>query len=54
MFSHIPYFPDAYIPLINKDPEFSKECNNTIDKVQLFDWSKKYNRKFNNFYYKRR
>jgi len=54
MFAPIPYFPDAYIPLLNKNPEYSKEYNNTIEKVQLNDWSKKYNKQFNNFYYKKR
>lgn len=52
MFAVIPYFPDAYIPLITKNSNYSKECNNTIEKVQLNDWSKQYSKQFNNFYYK--
>ena len=52
MFADIPYFPDAYIPLLDKDPNYSTECNNTLKKIQLNDWSMKYGKKFNNFYYK--
>ena len=52
MFADIPYFPDAYIPLLDKDSNYSTECNNTLKKIQLNDWSMKYGKRFNNFYYK--
>lgn len=54
MFADIPYFPDAYIPLLNKNSNYSTECNQIIDKIQMNDWTVKYKRKFNNFYYKTR
>ena len=52
MFADIPYFPDAYIPLLEKNPSYSKECNSILEKIQLNDWSIKYGKNFNNFYYK--
>tara|TARA_B100000963_G_scaffold361601_1_gene398037 strand:- start:768 stop:1667 length:900 start_codon:yes stop_codon:yes gene_type:complete len=54
MFTDIPYFPDAYIPLFEKNNNYSKECNNIIDKIQNNNWSYKYQKYFNNFYYKER
>ncbi len=54
MFTDIPYFPDAYIPLLSKDDAYSKECNSILDKVQKDDWSLEHKEKFNNFYIKER
>jgi len=54
MFVDIPYFPDAYIPLLNKDEAFSENCNSTLEKVQKNDWSLTHKEKFNNFYIKER
>jgi len=51
MFADIPYFPDAYIPLLEKSEHYSEECNRIIDKVQRNDWSKTHKQNFNNFYY---
>ena len=50
MFSDIPYFPDAYIPLLTKDSEYKKDCNQTLDEIQKNDWSHKYGKLFCNFY----
>ena len=52
MFADIPYFPDAYIPLLKKNKNYTKECNEILDKIQLNDWSISNKNKFNNFYYK--
>jgi hypothetical protein len=50
----IPYFPDAYIPLLEKNENYTEECNKILDKVQLHDWSVYHKTEFNNFYYKLR
>ena len=47
MFADIPYFPDAYIPLLDKS--VSKEI---LEKVQKNDWSYENKSKFNSFHYK--
>jgi hypothetical protein len=52
MFVDIPYFPDAYIPLLEKNNNYTEECNKILDKIQLNDWSITHKEKFNNFYYK--
>ena len=52
MFADIPYFPDAYIPLLKINKKYTSECNNIIDKVQKNDWSYTHKKNFNNFYYK--
>lgn len=54
MFVDIPYFPDAYIPLLEKSEQYSSECNFILDKVQQDDWSILHKPKFNNFFYKPR
>jgi hypothetical protein len=54
MFADIPYFPDAYIPLLEKNDKYSDECNSVLDKIQQNDWSKTHKEHFNNFYYKPR
>lgn len=54
MFADIPYFPDAYIPLFEKNVKYTKECNNIIHKIQLNDWSFSHKKKFNNFICKKR
>lgn len=45
MFADIPYFPDAYIPLL--DQSVSKDI---LEKVQKNDWSYKNKSEFNSFY----
>jgi hypothetical protein len=50
----IPYFPDAYIPLLEKNENYTEECNKILDKIQLHDWSVSHKDTFNNFYYKLR
>ena len=52
MFTDIPYFPDAYIPLLEKSDQYTSDCNATLDKIQQDDWSYKHRDRFNNFYYK--
>jgi hypothetical protein len=54
MFADIPYFPDAYIPLLEKNNNYTEECNLILDKIQLNDWSIKNKENFNNFCYKQR
>jgi len=54
MFADIPYFPDAYIPLLEKNENYTEECNKILDKIQLHDWSEYHKERFNNFYYKLR
>ena len=54
MFTDIPYFPDAYIPLLEKNDNYTEECNQILDKIQTDDWSKSNKPWFNNFYYKSR
>ena len=54
MFNDIPYFPDAYIPLLEKNENYTEECNKILDKIQLHDWSVNHKETFNNFYYKLR
>ena len=39
MFTDIPYFPDAYIPLLEKNDNYTTECNTILDKIQKNDWS---------------
>jgi hypothetical protein len=52
MFTDIPYFPDAYIPLLEKNVNYTENCNNILDKIQKDDWSYNNSYNFNNFYYK--
>jgi hypothetical protein len=52
MFTDIPYFPDAYIPLLEKNDNYTNECNSILDKIQKNDWSISNRHKFNNFYCK--
>lgn len=52
MFADIPYFPDAYIPLLEKNVDYTENCNNILDKIQKDDWSYNNSYNFNNFYYK--
>lgn len=54
MFVDIPYFPDAYIPLLEKNENYTEECNKILDKIQQHDWSKTHKENFNNFHYKSR
>jgi len=54
MFVDIPYFPDAYIPLLEKNENYTNECNKILDKIQVSDWSKYHKQNFENFYYKLR
>jgi len=49
MFADIPYFPEAYIPLLDKNSSYSEECNNILNKVQMGDWSYENSEKFSNF-----
>jgi len=52
MFADIPYFPDAYIPLLEKNSNYSYECNNILNKIQKDDWSLLHKERFSNFCYK--
>jgi len=52
LFADIPYFPDAYIPLFEKQDNYTQECNDVLDKIQQHDWSKTHKHVFNNFSYK--
>jgi len=54
MFADIPYFPDAYIPLLEKNENYTEECNKILDKIQQQEWSYYHKERFNNFYYKLR
>jgi len=54
MFTDIPYFPEAYVPLLPKNDQYSKACNNILDKVQKGDWSYEHGEQFNNFFVKER
>ena len=54
MFTDIPYFPDAYIPLLSKEHTYSETCNSILDRVQKNDWSIEHQEKFNNFCIKER
>ena len=33
MFGDIPYFPDAYIPLFEKNTSYTSECNEILNKI---------------------
>ena len=46
---HIPYFPDAYIPLLPTNEKYTEECNNLLTEVQKDDWSIQYPNIYNNF-----
>jgi hypothetical protein len=46
---HIPYFPDAYIPLLPTNEKYTEECNNIMKEVQQDDWSIQYPNIYNNF-----
>ena len=52
MFGDIPYFPDAYIPLLEKNTSYTSECNEILNKIQCNDWSYTHKNKFNNFFIK--
>jgi len=52
MFGDIPYFPDAYIPLLEKNTSYTGECNEILNKIQSNDWSYTHKNKFNNFFIK--
>lgn len=54
MFADIPYFPDAYIPLLEKNENYTEECNKILDKIQLHEWSVAHKENFTDFYYKLR
>ncbi|MEP7321703.1 MAG: hypothetical protein ABI761_07280 [Saprospiraceae bacterium] len=54
MFNDIPYFPDAYIPLLRKDVIYSEHCNSILGMVQKDDWSLEHGERFSNFFYKER
>jgi hypothetical protein len=45
----IPYFPDAYIPLLPTNEKYTKECNDLLTEVQQDDWSIQYPNIYNNF-----
>ena len=46
---HIPYFPDAYIPLLPTNAKYTEECNNIIKEVQQHDWSIQHPNIYKNF-----
>jgi hypothetical protein len=45
----LPYFPDAYIPLLPTNSKYTEECNNIIKEVQQDDWSMQHPNIYNNF-----
>ena len=40
--NNIPYFPDAYIPLLPTNVNYGEDCNNLITQIQQDDWSIQY------------
>jgi hypothetical protein len=47
-----PYFPDAYIPLLQTSGKYTQECNDLLTEIQIDDWSLQYPniyKYFNNF-----
>ena len=54
MFTDIPYFPDAYIPLLSIRNENSDDYKNVLQTIQKDDWKEKHKNQFSNFYYKTR
>ena len=40
------------LPLLEKNDNYTTECNTILDKIQKNDWSIDNYEKFNNFYYK--
>jgi len=47
--NNIPYFPDAYMPLLPTNEKYTKECNDLLTEVQQDDWSIQYPNIYNNF-----
>jgi hypothetical protein len=47
--NNIPYFPDAYIPLLPTNVNYGDDCNNLITQIQQDDWSIQYPNIYNNF-----
>jgi len=54
MCTDIPYFPDAYIPLMEKNENYSEECKAILNKVQDQEWRITHEHAFKNFLYKPR
>jgi hypothetical protein len=54
MFNDIPYFPDAYIPLLETNENYTDECNQILEQIQRNDWSHAHKERFTSFYYKLR
>ena len=50
MFTDIPYFPDAYIPLLPLREEYGEECNALLARLQAPEWRNWYGDRFNNFF----
>jgi hypothetical protein len=46
---NVPYFPDAYIPLLPTHEKYTDECNQLIQQVQCDDWSVQYPNIYNIF-----
>jgi hypothetical protein len=38
----VPYFPDAYIPLLPLNEKYTQECNDLLTQLQQDDWSIQY------------
>jgi hypothetical protein len=49
MFADIPYFPDAYIPLLEKNTRYHDYANTVLEKVQKEDWSFSHKNRFYGF-----
>jgi Nodulation protein Z (NodZ) len=54
MFTDIPYFPDAYIPLLTPREEFGEECNELLNRLQELEWRKSHGHLFTPFFIKER
>jgi len=54
MFTDIPYFPEAYIPLLEKNNQYTDDCNNILLKVQKGDWSIEHGERFKDFFVRMR
>ena len=52
MFCKIPYFPDAYIPLLHLNPERNSESGSILKTIQQEDWSHNFQPFFKNFAFK--
>ena len=52
LFGMVILFIFEILPLLEKNDNYTTECNTILDKIQKNDWSIDNYEKFNNFYYK--